>query len=56
VTPTLTSSLIGLGAGQLVAGPVSDAFGRRRPVLAGIAIYTLASVLCAARRMSGHWP
>ena len=48
VTLTLTSSLIGLGAGQLIAGPVSDAFGRRRPVLAGIAIYTLASVLCAA--------
>jgi len=47
VTLTLTSSLIGLGAGQLVAGPLSDAFGRRRPVLVGLAIYTVASVLCA---------
>ena len=47
VTLTLTSSLIGLGAGQLIAGPLSDAFGRRRPVLAGLAIYTVASVLCA---------
>jgi DHA1 family bicyclomycin/chloramphenicol resistance-like MFS transporter len=47
VTLTLTASLIGLGAGQLLAGPVSDAFGRRRPVLAGLAIYTVASVACA---------
>jgi DHA1 family bicyclomycin/chloramphenicol resistance-like MFS transporter len=47
VTLTLTSSLIGLGAGQLIAGPLSDAFGRRRPVLAGLVIYTIASVLCA---------
>ncbi|HEY1778401.1 MAG TPA: multidrug effflux MFS transporter [Solirubrobacteraceae bacterium] len=47
VTLTLTSSLIGLGTGQLVAGPLSDAFGRRRPVLAGLVIYTVASVLCA---------
>jgi len=47
VTLTLTTSLIGLGAGQLLAGPLSDAFGRRRPVLVGLAIYTVASVLCA---------
>lgn len=47
VTLTLTTSLIGLGAGQLVAGPLSDAYGRRRPVLVGIAMYTVASVLCA---------
>jgi DHA1 family bicyclomycin/chloramphenicol resistance-like MFS transporter len=47
VTLTLTASLVGLGTGQLVAGPLSDAFGRRRPVLAGLVIYTVASVLCA---------
>jgi MFS transporter, DHA1 family, multidrug resistance protein len=43
---TLTACLAGLAAGQLVAGPVSDAWGRRRPVLAGVAIYAAASLLC----------
>jgi DHA1 family bicyclomycin/chloramphenicol resistance-like MFS transporter len=44
---TLTTSLIGLGAGQLLAGPLSDAYGRRRPVLLGLVAYTVASVACA---------
>jgi DHA1 family bicyclomycin/chloramphenicol resistance-like MFS transporter len=44
---TLTASLIGLALGQLLAGPCSDAFGRRRPMLIGLAIYTLASAGCA---------
>ncbi|MEA2385725.1 MAG: transporter, family, multidrug resistance protein [Solirubrobacteraceae bacterium] len=44
---TLTASLVGLGSGQLLAGPLSDALGRRRPLLVGIALYTLTSVLCA---------
>ncbi|WP_232248521.1 multidrug effflux MFS transporter [Streptacidiphilus rugosus] len=44
---TLTSCLIGLALGQLVAGPMADAWGRRRPLLIGLAAYALASVLCA---------
>lgn len=44
---TLTASLLGLGAGQLLAGPLSDALGRRRPLLVGLALYTMTSVLCA---------
>jgi MFS transporter, DHA1 family, multidrug resistance protein len=44
---TLTACLIGLALGQLVAGPLSDTYGRRRPLLAGLALYTLASLLCA---------
>jgi DHA1 family bicyclomycin/chloramphenicol resistance-like MFS transporter len=44
---TLTSFLIGLGAGQLVAGPLSDVFGRRPPLLASIAVYAAAGVACA---------
>jgi DHA1 family bicyclomycin/chloramphenicol resistance-like MFS transporter len=44
---TLTACLAGLALGQLVAGPLSDRLGRRRPVLVGVALYTLASLLCA---------
>jgi MFS transporter, DHA1 family, multidrug resistance protein len=43
---TLTACLVGLAAGQLVAGPVSDMWGRRRPMFAGIAVYTIASLAC----------
>jgi len=44
---TLTACLLGLAAGQLVAGPLSDALGRRRPLFIGLAAYALASLLCA---------
>jgi DHA1 family bicyclomycin/chloramphenicol resistance-like MFS transporter len=44
---TVTACLLGLAVGQVVAGPVSDRFGRRRPVLAGVAAYVVTSVLCA---------
>ena len=44
---TLTGTLIGLGVGQLVVGPLSDALGRRRPLFAGICVHVLASLLCA---------
>ncbi len=44
---TLTAFFVGFAAGQLVAGPISDVIGRRRPLLAGIAGYVAASVACA---------
>ena len=44
---TLTSCLVGLAAGQAVAGPLSDRFGRRRPLLIGLAAYALVSIACA---------
>src|SRR6187431_1068668 len=44
---TVTACLIGLAAGHLIAGPLSDRFGRRRILLAGIALYILTSALCA---------
>lgn len=44
---SITSCLIGLGVGQLIGGPVSDAFGRRRPLLFGLGLYLVTSLLCA---------
>ncbi|MFF1573550.1 multidrug effflux MFS transporter [Leifsonia sp. NPDC058292] len=44
---TVTACLIGLAGGQLVAGPLSDRYGRRGPLLIGIAAYVIVSVLCA---------
>ena len=44
---TVSACLLGLAAGQIVAGPMSDRLGRRRPLLIGIAAYILTSVLCA---------
>jgi len=45
---SITSCLVGLGVGQLVGGPVSDAFGRRRPLLFGLGLYLITSLMCAA--------
>ncbi|MCX4748817.1 multidrug effflux MFS transporter [Kitasatospora sp. NBC_01287] len=45
---SLTACLVGLALGQLVAGPLSDALGRRRPLLVGLALYTLSTACCAA--------
>ncbi|MCW3819380.1 multidrug effflux MFS transporter [Micromonospora sp. DR5-3] len=45
---SLTSCLIGLALGQLVTGPLSDRWGRRRPVLVGVTAYALLALLCAA--------
>ncbi|MFF9766316.1 multidrug effflux MFS transporter [Streptomyces sp. NPDC053086] len=44
---TLTACLAGMALGQLVVGPMSDRWGRRRPLLAGLAVYILATALCA---------
>ncbi|MHB9862295.1 multidrug effflux MFS transporter [Streptomyces sp. YIM S03343] len=44
---TLTACLAGMALGQLVVGPMSDRWGRRRPLLTGLAVYVLATVLCA---------
>jgi DHA1 family bicyclomycin/chloramphenicol resistance-like MFS transporter len=44
---TLTGMLLGLAVGQLVIGPLSDAFGRRRPLVVGIATHAVASLACA---------
>ncbi|MCJ1715869.1 multidrug effflux MFS transporter [Curtobacterium sp. VKM Ac-2922] len=42
---TLTAFLVGVTAGQLVFGPLSDRFGRVPPLIAGAALCVLASVV-----------
>lgn len=44
---TLTSFFIGLALGQLIYGPIADRFGRKKPLLVGLLLASIASILCA---------
>lgn len=44
---TMSVCMVGLGIGQLVAGPLSDRFGRRRPLLIGVVLFAALSAVCA---------
>ena len=44
---TLTACILGLAGGQVVSGPLSDMTGRRRPLLIGLALFALTSLVCA---------
>ncbi len=44
---TLTATLIGFALGQLIVGPLADAFGRRKPLLIATAVHVLASFAVA---------
>lgn len=44
---TLTTSMIGMGVGQILYGPLSDRFGRKKPLLAGLVLFSVASLACA---------
>lgn len=44
---TLTGYFIGISFGQLFYGPVTDRFGRKKPLIFGLSLYILASIGCA---------
>lgn len=44
---SLTTCLVGIAVGQVVLGPISDAIGRRRLLLAGSGLFTAFSLVCA---------
>lgn len=41
---TLTGAMLGLGLGQLFIGPISDKFGRKKPLVVSISIYILVTL------------
>ncbi|MGY8957672.1 MAG: MFS transporter, partial [Alphaproteobacteria bacterium] len=45
---TVSAYLGAFAVAQLVVGPISDAIGRRKPMLIGLVLFTLASLACAA--------
>jgi DHA1 family bicyclomycin/chloramphenicol resistance-like MFS transporter len=47
---TLSVFFLGLAAGQLIYGPLSDRLGRRRPLLMGLALYTLSTLVLVFAR------
>ncbi|MCO1623486.1 MULTISPECIES: multidrug effflux MFS transporter [Pseudomonas] len=47
VQATLAAYFLGLSIGQLAYGPVADRFGRRKPLMFGVTLFTLASLACA---------
>lgn len=44
---SLAAYFVGLAVGQLLYGPLADRFGRRRPLLFGVALFALASLACS---------
>ena len=51
---TLSGFMIGFALGQLAWGPMADRYGRKRPMLIGLAVYAIASAGCALAH--GVWP
>src|SRR3990167_1594118 len=44
---TLTTYLFGFSLSQLIYGPLSDQYGRRRVILSGITIFLIGNMVCA---------
>ncbi len=50
---TLAAWFIGLAIGQFCLGPLSDRFGRHKPMVVGLAIYVLATIALATT--TSYW-
>lgn len=46
IEATISFFFLGLAVGQVIYGPLIDRFGRRKPLLAGITLFILATVGC----------
>jgi DHA1 family bicyclomycin/chloramphenicol resistance-like MFS transporter len=44
---TMAIFMIGVAIGQVVYGPVTDRYGRKKPLFVGLTIYILGAVICA---------
>ncbi|MDA3046543.1 multidrug effflux MFS transporter [Campylobacter sp. VBCF_06 NA8] len=44
---SISAFFVAFALGQLIYGPLSDIYGRRKPLLAGVALFIVASILCA---------
>lgn len=43
---TLTMTMLGMALGQIFAGPISDRYGRKWPLAAGMVVFTMSTVGC----------
>ena len=55
VQHTLSAYLLGLAVGQLGFGPIADRYGRKAPLLGGLALFALASLGCALAGTIEHF-
>lgn len=44
---SLASFFVGIAVGQIFYGPVTDRFGRKKPLYVGLVLYAIASFFCA---------
>jgi DHA1 family bicyclomycin/chloramphenicol resistance-like MFS transporter len=55
VQQTLSAYLLGLALGQLAFGPLADRYGRKPPLLGGLAAFAIASAGCALAGTIEHF-